>query len=309
MLSFRFLVPLALLLSLSSASSSTSTSSDVVDAACDSNYGQLDASTGYCECLDGFSGLGCRMCSVNDNDTSDVCSTALGSEYSCVSGFVYDANALAITYTCTLSSDLQLLFPDGALDVSCDRDEQGVANCSAAVYKAKETVNSAHVIDCELTQCSFATGSANGKCGDITCTCGSECGAMTKDLVEGALSGKSAEIQVADASDELSIVIASSPLPLSATCKASACERTGSSSSTSGSTTSVNTSTEDEDSSDTEGALLAVVACAALVALLLLGCCAFCCCFVGTRHGEQEDLDTELLKVSLRSAKSRVPQR
>ncbi|KAL3664423.1 hypothetical protein V7S43_010746 [Phytophthora oleae] len=259
---------------------------------CDSDYEQLDAS-GDCECIEGFSGLGCRMCSEDD-----VCASALGSDYSCVSGFTYDSNSLGKTYTCTLSSDLQVLFPDGALDVSCERDEQGEANCVAAVYKAKQTVNSEHVIDCNMTQCSFATGSANGVCDEINCTCGSECSTMTKSLIEGSLSGKPAKIQVADSST-LSIVIEGSPLPLSATCKASACERTGGSetSSASGTLSAVTT----DGSSATDGEVLAVVACAALAALLLLGCFSFCCCVGGSRRGEKEDLETELLKVTSHS--------
>eukprot|EP00644_Phytophthora_capsici_P016793 jgi/Phyca11/531330/estExt2_fgenesh1_pm.C_PHYCAscaffold_1110007 len=241
------------------------------------------------------------MCSEDD-----TCASALGSDYSCVSGFTYDANSLGKTYTCTLSSDLQVLFPDGALDVSCERDEQGEANCVAAVYKAKETVNSEHVIDCNMTQCSFATGSANGECDEINCKCGSECSAMTKSLIEGSLSGKPAKIQVADEST-LSIVIEGSPLPLSATCKASACERTGGSDTSSASGT-LSAATTD-GSGDTDGEGLAVVACAALAAVLLLGCFSFCCCVGGSRRGEKEDLETELLKVTSHSDKKSVEQK
>ncbi|KAF1794979.1 P-loop containing nucleoside triphosphate hydrolase [Phytophthora cactorum] len=50
---------------------------------------------------------------------------------------------------------------------------------------------------------------------------------MTKALVESALSGKPAKIEVTNKT-QLAIVIEGSPIPLSATCTASACERNGS---------------------------------------------------------------------------------
>ncbi|CAI5705208.1 unnamed protein product [Peronospora effusa] len=289
-------VALALVLSIGSASTSRSFSSSVTSTTCDSKYQQVDAS-GDCQCLDGFSGLGCRMCSVKGE--RDACS-ALGSDYSCVTGFTYDSTSFSKTYTCTLSSDLQALFKDGALAVSCDRNEQGTANCTAAVYKSSDTVDGDHAIECAMTQCSFATGSANGKCGAITCKCGAACSAITKSLVEGSLSGKPAKIQVADGTQELTLLIEGSPLPLSATCKASGCERTN------GGTIDISSTTTstDEDTSDTRGLLLAVAACALLAAMLLLGCCAFCCiCPVGTRH-EEEVLEAELLTVTSRSVKT-----
>ncbi|KAG7377739.1 ABC transporter G member 24 [Phytophthora pseudosyringae] len=299
----RFLLALGLVSAVALGSSSSSTT-EVDNGTCDSDYEQLTAS-GDCECRDGFSGLGCRMCKVNaEDDDADVCSSALGGDYSCVSGLTYDSSSLGKTYTCTLSSDLQVLFPDGALDVSCERDEQGEANCVAAVYTSKDTINSEHVIDCNMTQCSFATGSANGKCAEINCKCGSECSSMSKSLVEGSLSGKAAKIQVTDSSQQLSIVIEGSPLPLSATCNASACERTGGSEVASGSSTLNTVNTGDASGGDTDGVGLAVVACVVLAALLLLGCFSFCCCLMGVRRGQkEEDLETELLKVTSRSAK------
>ncbi|GMF58663.1 unnamed protein product [Phytophthora fragariaefolia] len=296
------LLLVAALLPLAWASSSSSSIATVEN--CDSDYEQLNASTGECECLDGFSGLGCRMCSASDDsDSSDTCSANLGSGYSCVSGFTYDATSLGKTYTCSLSPALQALFPGGALDVSCERDEDGDANCAAAVYKEKETVNSVHVIDCNMTQCSFATGSTDGECELIECKCGPECSSMTKTLVEGSLSGKPAKIQVKTGTEELSIVIEGSPLPLSATCSASACERAGGSadSTESSGSSALATTGSGDDSSDTEGVGLAVVACAVLAAMLLLSFCA-CCCPVGARRGQQDDLETELLKANSRAA-------
>ncbi|ETP23981.1 hypothetical protein F441_02966 [Phytophthora nicotianae CJ01A1] len=296
MRSLRLLLAFGLVTTVVRASSST-------DATCDSDYEQLNES-GDCECRDGFSGLGCRMCTVStEQDDSDVCSSALGADYTCVSGLTYDASSLGKTYSCKLSSDLQVLFPDGAIDVSCERNDEGEGNCIAAVYKAKETVNSEHVIDCNMTQCSFTTGSANGECGEINCKCGSECSAMSKSLVEGSLSGKPAKIQVTESSKELTIVIEGSPLPLSATCNASACERSEGDDATQSSGTLSTASTA--DSTATEGAELAVVACVALAALLLLGCFSFCCCIGGARSSQkEEDLETELLKVSSRSVKT-----
>ncbi|KAF4314702.1 hypothetical protein G195_011647, partial [Phytophthora kernoviae 00238/432] len=224
--SLLLLALLALTLPLSSAAASSSlssSSSSVVSASCDEDYEQLDTSTGLCECRDGFSGLGCRMCTVSDDSSlnEDVCSSTFGDGYSCATGLSYDAHTSIKTYGCTLSTDLQALFPDGALDISCDRNEDGVANCLAAVFKAKDTVQGDHMIDCNMTQCTFATGKANGECADIDCKCGSACSTTTKLLVEGTLSGKPAKIEVTNTT-ELSIVIEGSPIPLSATCTASA---------------------------------------------------------------------------------------
>ncbi|KAF1786564.1 P-loop containing nucleoside triphosphate hydrolase [Phytophthora cactorum] len=217
---------------------------------------------------------GAACASRAPNKMTRLCSSALGTDYSCVTGLTYDATV---------------------------NERQGDGNCIAAVYKSKETVNSEHVIDCNMTQCSFTTGSANGECGEINCKCGSECSSMSKTLVEGSLSGKPAKIQVTESS-QLTIVIEGSPLPLSATCKASACERAGGDDATQSSGTLSTASTE--DATDTDGVGLAVVACVALAALLLLGCFSFCCCVAGVRSGQkEEDLETELLKVASRSAK------
>ncbi|EGZ08156.1 ABC transporter-like protein [Phytophthora sojae] len=275
-----------------------SSSSSSVD--CDADYEQLNASTGECECLEGFSGLGCRMC--DDSAESDVCSANLGSGYSCVTGLSYDSTSLGKTYTCTLSSALQALFPGGALDVSCERDADGEANCAAAVYKAKDTVNGVHVINCNMTQCSFATGSTDGECGNIDCRCGPECSTVTKTLVEGSLSGVPAKIQVKAATQEMSIVIEGSPLPLSATCNASACERTGGSADASSGSTVLAATGSGDDSSDTGGVGLAIVTCAVLAAMLLFSFCACCCCPFGARRGQKDDLEMELLKANARTA-------
>ncbi|POM75616.1 ABC Superfamily [Phytophthora palmivora] len=282
------LLLLLVLISLSAVSSLSTTP-------CDPHYEQRNASTGECVCREGFSGFGCRMCMPSGSfASSDVCSATFGSDYSCVTGLHYDAHATLKTYGCTLSTDLQALFPDGALDVRCDRDAQGVANCTAAVFKAKETVRtrSVHVIDCNITQCAFATGDANGECAQIDCKCGPQCSAVTKALVESTLSGKPAKIEVTN-STQLAIVIEDSPIPLSATCTASACERIGGSASGSGSSGG--------DSGGIHGLWIAMVACGALAATLLLcGCVCSCCLKVTIRRG-QEDVETEVLKFTSRS--------
>jgi ATP-binding cassette subfamily G (WHITE) protein 2 len=286
---------LSLLLHVAAAASS---SSSLSAAPCDAHYEQRNASTGLCDCREGFSGLGCRMCTPSGSlaSPSDVCSATFGSDFSCVSGLRYDARATQKTYGCMLSSDLQALFPDGAMDVHCDRDAEGGANCTAAVFKAKDTVRSVHVIDCNITDCAFATGDADGECKQIDCKCGPQCSAMTKALVETTLSGKPAKIEVTN-STQLSIVIEGSPIPLSATCGASACERTGSSSSASGSGSSGG------GSGGIGGLWVAIVACAALAATLLLcGCACSCCLTASIRRGQTEDVETEILKFTSKSA-------
>ncbi|OWZ12092.1 ABC transporter [Phytophthora megakarya] len=270
-----------------------SLSATALSAPCDPLYEQR-SSSGDCVCRDGFSGFGCRMCSANGSlASSDVCSTTFGSDFSCVTGLRYDAHATLKTYGCTLSADLQALFPDGALDVRCDRDAQGVANCTAAVFKAKETVRSVHVIDCNITQCAFATGDANGECVQIDCKCGPQCSAMTKALVETSLSGKPAKIEVTNTT-HLAIVIEGSPIPLSATCTASACERIGGGGS-SGSGSSGG------DSDGISGLWVAVAACAAFAATLLLCASACSCCLTASIRRGQEDVETEVLKFTSRS--------
>lgn len=238
----------------------------------------------------------CTASGALDAAASDVCGAAFGPDYSCVTGLRYDAHATLKTYGCSLSSDLQALFPDGAMDVRCDRDAQGVANCTAAVFKAKETVNSVHVIDCNITQCAFASGDADGQCAQIDCKCGPQCSAMTKALVESTLSGKPAKIEVTNAT-QLAIVIEGSPIPLSATCTASACERTGEAA------VAPRERQLRRRLRGISGLWVAIVACAAVAATLLLcGCACSCCLTASIRRGQKEDVETEILKFTSRSA-------
>ncbi|TDH66999.1 hypothetical protein CCR75_009034 [Bremia lactucae] len=273
------------------SSSSASTDGGV----CDPDYEQLDDLGESCECLDGFSGLGCRMCTASTD--FDVCSTALGADYACVTGFSFDATSTGKTYACSLSSDLQALFPNGSIDVTCDRNEQGTGSCLAAVYNAKDTVNGAHVIDCNMTECSFPTGSVNAKCGAINCHCGSQCSSMSKSIIESTFSGQPVEIQVMEATQVLTLVIENSPLPLSATCTASACERGGQRDRTISKAQSTPASTSER----VHGVALAVMACIILALLFLVACFSFCCvCLDKRRNVDEADLETELLKVSSR---------
>ncbi|RLN94064.1 hypothetical protein BBJ28_00017554 [Nothophytophthora sp. Chile5] len=262
---------------------------------------QRNATTGKCDCRAGFSGFGCRMCTASGtaSTATDVCSAEFGGEYSCVTGLNYDSHATHKTYGCTLSTDLQALFPDGALDVRCERDDQGAAGCSAAVFKAHDTVHSVHVIDCNITQCAFPTGKASGDCAEINCKCGPQCSSMTKALVEGALSGKPAKISVSNGTN-LSIDIEGSPIPLSATCTASACEHTGGGGG--GSSASGSGSSGGGSAGGLSGLWIAIVACASLAATLLLCVCACSCCVTASiQRGQTQDVESQLLKLTSRS--------
>uniref|UniRef100_M4BS99 ABC transporter domain-containing protein n=1 Tax=Hyaloperonospora arabidopsidis (strain Emoy2) TaxID=559515 RepID=M4BS99_HYAAE len=151
-----------------------------------------------------------------------------------------------------------------------------------------------------MTGCSFASGSANGGCDMIDCKCGVGCGATTKTIIEGTFSGKPVKVEVQDGLDEMSVIVEGAPLPLSATCKVAGCEQLGSAPASEIDTAA--TANADDDSSLTGGAVLAIVACAVLSVSLLLSCMAFCCSFAGTHRSRQEDdLETELLKVNSRS--------
>lgn len=262
---------------------------------CTSDYQEKDEN-GDCTCRDGFSGLDCRMCTVNaEQDATDVCASALGSGYQCVTRFVYDSSSLGKAYTCTLSKDLQALIPDGVIALNCDRNTHGKGSCQAAVYKAKETLNGDHLLDCNLTQCTFPTGSTNVNCSAIACQCGAECAAMTKSIVD-SLSGQPAQIQVDEATDQVTLAIEGSPLPLAATCKVAACQLPGTTDGTPSTTTS------SDASSDATGKGVALVACLVLATILCMGFFSFCCCLDGSRHEpSKETLETELLKVATRS--------
>ncbi|TDH71903.1 hypothetical protein CCR75_000983 [Bremia lactucae] len=290
-----------LLVLIDFAASSASISFLTASATCDPLYEKRNSITGQCDCREGFSGFGCRMCATSAELTStsdsDVCSATFGDDYSCVTGLNYDDHAAFKTYGCTLSSDLQTLFPDGAMDVHCDRDERGIANCSAVVFKATESVRSVHTIECNITHCAFATGNASGECAQIDCKCGPQCSAMTKVLVESTLSGKPATIDVTKKS-QLAIVIKGSPIPLSATCTASACERTGGDgSSASGSGTS------GSDSSSIEGLWIAIAVCGIVaVTLIVCQCASSWCATANTRHSQDENVEASLLKLTSFSA-------
>lgn len=253
---------------------------------CDPDYQVKNATTGACDCKPGFSGWGCRMCA-----SAGACK-AIRDDYTCSEGLKYDNYTEIKTYTCRLDPDLQSLFDDGAMDVVCNRTSQ---NCTAAVYKARNTVNSEHVIDCQLTGCVFKDGTANGACKVIDCKCSSQCSPMAKVIIEGTLSGKPANIRASN-STSLSIDIEGSPLPLSAQCKASQCESDGSSGGGSG-------SGGGGDPEAPSALVIAVVTCASVAGLILL--CVFACsCFVSTRIKRgQADIETELSSLASQSGK------
>ncbi|TMW62306.1 hypothetical protein Poli38472_009799 [Pythium oligandrum] len=263
---------------------------------CDRHYEQWNATTKACECKDGFYGMECQMCR-----SSDVCQVAFQGEadkYTCATGLTYHETSDHKTYDCVLDPALQQLFNDGALAVHCDR---ATKNCTAAVFKAKDTVRGYHVINCHLSSCEFSNGSGNGRCGLIECKCGSACSPVTKAIVETSLSGKPANITVSK-NATLSIDIEGSPIPLAATCKASACEvdKSGGSSSASSS------GSGDDDDKTPNAFVLALIISAALAGVILVGVCC-CSCFVKPRHGRSrlasDELESELRALGSTSGK------
>lgn len=258
---------------------------------CDPDYELQNATTGACDCRPGFSGWGCRMCAA-----SSACAAVRG-DLTCAQGLKYDNRTEFKTYQCTLDPDLQSIFDDGALSVACNRTSQV---CTAAVYKAARGVRSEHVLDCTLTGCVFANGSASGACAQIDCKCSDQCSPLAKAVIEQSLSGKPAKIRATNGTS-LSIDIEGSPMPLSAQCNASQCEPDGSGGGGSGSGSG--SSGGDDEPTWPSGLVIAIVTCAGAAALILL--CVFACsCFVSTRiRRGQTDVETELSSLTPQSGK------
>lgn len=231
------------------------------------------------------------MCS----SAGDACK-AIRDDLTCSEGLKYDNLTEFKTYECVLDPGLQSIFNDGAMSVACNRSSQ---SCTAAVYKKKLTVRSEHVIDCTLTGCVFANGSANVACKLIMCKCTDQCSAIAKAVIEQSLSGKPAKLHATN-STAISIDIEGAPMPLSAQCKASQCELDGSSGGGSGSGSG---SGGGDEPSWPSGLVIAVVTCASVAGTMLL--CVFACsCFVSTRIKRgQTDIETELSSLAPQSGK------
>lgn len=256
---------------------------------CDPDYEVKNATTGACDCKPGFSGWGCRMCA-----STSACA-AIRDDLTCSQGLKYDNYTAFKTYDCRLDPDLQALFTDGAMAVACNRTSQV---CTAAVYKAKETVRSEHVIDCELTGCVFGNNTANGACKVITCKCSDQCSPMAKMVIEQSLSGKPVKLHASNATS-VALEIEGAPLPLSAQCKASQCESAGSGGSGSGS------GGGDVPPGWPSGLVIAVITCASVAAAILL-CVLACSCFVSTRIKRDQTLDIETELSSLAPQSGRL---
>lgn len=189
-------------------------------ADCDPKYGFINAS-GACECNPGFQGWGCRMCT-----STQSCQRNLHDErVECVQDLAYkNDHSVFRTYSCRLAPSIASLLSDGALAIQCNRTS---ANCSVAIYKVHETLAREHFIDCQLTGCAFTNGSADGICQRIQCCCGRACNSITRGIVDKLFNNKSVKMLV-QGSHNLTLDIKDSPIPLQATCNASACEYPGS---------------------------------------------------------------------------------
>nr|CCA24987.1 ATPbinding Cassette (ABC) Superfamily putative [Albugo laibachii Nc14]CCA26515.1 ATPbinding Cassette (ABC) Superfamily putative [Albugo laibachii Nc14] len=195
-------------------------------AQCDPEYEYINAS-GACECKPGFQGWGCRMCT-----STETCRRNLHDKrVECVQDLIYrNDQSVFKTYSCHLAQSIASLLSDGALAIRCNRTS---ANCSVAIYKLHETLAKEHYIDCHLTGCAFTNGSADGICRMIQCRCGKACSTITKGIVDKLFNNKSVKMLV-QGSHNLTLEIKDSPIPLQATCNASACEYPGSGGSGSG---------------------------------------------------------------------------
>ncbi|DBA04319.1 TPA: hypothetical protein N0F65_002081 [Lagenidium giganteum] len=254
-------------------------------APCDPRYEVLNATTGACDCKSGFTGMGCQMCAATAS------CQAIDKAMECVDGMTYRPTSDHKTYDCELDPAIQVLLPDGQLAMECNRT---TTNCTAAIFKAKDTVKGKHVIDCTLSTCTFEDGSANAACKLIECKCSDVCSAITKTIVEKSLSGKPVNIKSENAT-RMTLEIEGSPIPLSGTCKASACEATGHSSGSGSHSSSGGGGGKPVIS---RGVLIALIACATIAAAVLLCVCICSCCVRSRIKRGQKDVESELLALS-----------
>ena len=196
-------------------------------------YQQYSREKGRCDCLPGLYGWGCQMC-TNDLSCQQLQPTTPG--VYCNHELVYRNNIPNKTYSCTLDDELAALFTNGAWDIQC---YQSSNSCQMALRKESDDINydlnndmpwsesvgsNPHVINCNLTECVFDDNSANGKCQNINCTCGTNrCNGLVQSTVEMTLSGKPVVVTVDTNTNHLQMDIQGSFLPLGVTCNASAC--------------------------------------------------------------------------------------
>ncbi|KAF0709479.1 hypothetical protein As57867_005892, partial [Aphanomyces stellatus] len=179
---------------------------------CPATNGALTPDGSSCVCKTGFQGLGCTQC-ITDRACMNV-----NANSRCVVGFGYTKSMKGKTYSCVLGSALQAVFNDGSMGFSCDASAK---SCVMAVYKGATGPQGPHVVDCNLSGCSFTDSGVT--CTSIKCICSNDCSVITKSLFEESIANKPVVI-TATSDKTLKVDIQGSPLPLDSTCSASSCE-------------------------------------------------------------------------------------
>ena len=142
---------------------------------CNPLFEVQDATTGLCECKQGWGGPRCQACSTNQ-----ACSNLFGQESECSDSAVYYANTALQSYTCDLQgTGLESTIVPGTFYVTCNTTMAGPEeNLDDGSYC---TVNFAmqefpqNPITCKSSLCSFKANQSAANCETTTCSCQNDC--------------------------------------------------------------------------------------------------------------------------------------
>ncbi|CAB9496344.1 ABC-2 type transporter [Seminavis robusta] len=172
-----------------------------------------------CSCVDGMSDLNCAFC-----ETDEGCQTEHSQDV-CQDGFEFGDRDTYKSYKCTVSGVLESSFPNGKLSAYVDKLNKTV-QMSIYNWDMEESINGGHAIDCVLSDCDIPVGATNISCGLAICNCTDQCNGLARTIVHGTLSGKPAQVLVADeqgGKSHIALAMEGAPFDLEAMCTASAC--------------------------------------------------------------------------------------